>query len=185
MVLRHDALRTRIDADRLVQIVDDEARLNLHEQDLRHMTEEEVTRRLARHRETYSHALFDLTQAPWDLTLLHLPGDELVAFVRIDALILDGHAIATLMRELFEGIVAPELPSPPAHEPTAVQREQAGRYWRSKLARLEGRRACPGRSHSQVCAVPATHASSNAFLPGRRPRATSLAPASTCSRTPP
>lgn len=138
MVQRHDALRTRIDADRLVQVVDDEARLNLHEQDLRQLTEEEVAPRLARHREAYSHALFDLTQSPWDLTLLHLPGDELVAFVRIDALILDGHAIATLMRELFEGIVAPAQPSPPAHEPTAAQREQAGDYWRRKLARLEG-----------------------------------------------
>lgn len=138
MVQRHDALRTRIDADRLVQVVDDEVRLNLHEQDLRQLTEEEVAPRLARHREAYSHALFDLTQSPWDLTLLHLPGDELVAFVRIDALILDGHAIATLMRELFEGIVAPALPSPPAHEPTAAQREQAGDYWRRKLARLEG-----------------------------------------------
>lgn len=140
MVRRHQGLRTRIDPERLRQNVSDEERINLEEIDLRHLGASAAQERLRLHRDHYSHALFSLDQAPWNLTLFHLSDDQHVVFARFDALILDGHAIAALMLELFERHLADTAPTTTALDASVnpEQRQADARYWAHKLAGLDG-----------------------------------------------
>ncbi|MGQ0334858.1 amino acid adenylation domain-containing protein [Halomonas elongata] len=150
MVRQHAALRTRIDARRLTQWVDDEPRLNLEEIDLGGMSRQDALQHIDARRDSYTHALFDLEHAaPWNVTIFHLPeedgGDNLVVFTRFDALILDGWSIAALMRELFEG----ERPVRPAvaggKEDGKSRREDDMAYWKAKLAPVTAPPCLPWR----------------------------------------
>lgn len=139
MVERHPSLRTRIDTQRLVQYVSDEPQVNLEEIDLAHLPLDQALHAIDLRRDDYAHAQFPLDRAPWNVTLFQLPGQQQVAFVRMDALILDGRSIATLMLELFDG----HVPATPAHEASAPPvaasdaRQAASAYWSAKLAAVD------------------------------------------------
>ncbi|MUG29400.1 amino acid adenylation domain-containing protein [Aeromonas salmonicida] len=140
MVKRHESLRTLVDPERVIQYVSDEERVNLEEIDLRHLSAGTAQERLELHRNHYTHALFSLDHAPWNLTLFHLPDDQHVVFARFDALILDGRSIAALMLELFEGH-QPDMPSITAAQDAPVSpelRKADAQYWTHKLAGLDG-----------------------------------------------
>ncbi|WP_340611852.1 amino acid adenylation domain-containing protein [Xenorhabdus bharatensis] len=150
MVLRHDSLRTRIDAKRLVQYVSAEADINLHQVDLNAMSREEALLHVENHREEYAHALCDLDRSPWDITLFHLPEcrlpknpsekDDLIAFIRFDALILDGRSIAALMVELFEGKVSLVAGADASLNENDIseKRKIDEAYWKTKLEAVSG-----------------------------------------------
>lgn len=140
MVRRHPSLRTRIDADKRVQYVSDEVRLNLDEVDLGHLPLAEALGVIDARREDYAHALSPLDRSPWNVTVFRLAHGELVVFVRLDALILDGRSIATLLVELFEGQLE-ETPQVDTGAPKADQAEQRtadAAYWNTKLAAVDG-----------------------------------------------
>lgn len=138
MVARHPSLRTRIDPQRLVQYVSDEQQLNLEEVDLAHLPRDQALRAIDARRDDYAHAHFAMDRAPWNVTLFHLAEDQLVAFVRMDALILDGRSIATLMLELFDGCVQAAPGGESAATPTGNDtRKEAAAYWAAKLAMVE------------------------------------------------
>ncbi|MDF9620770.1 amino acid adenylation domain-containing protein [Pseudomonas entomophila] len=139
MVRRHPSLRTRIDADKRVQYVSDEVRLNLDEVDLGHLPLGEALGAIDARREDYAHTLSPLDRSPWNVTVFHLAHGELVVFVRLDALILDGRSIATLLVELFEGQLD-ETPQPgtPAAADLPGQRAADAAYWSAKLAAVDG-----------------------------------------------
>ncbi|CAI3788063.1 D-alanine--D-alanyl carrier protein ligase [Pseudomonas sp. MM227] len=140
MVRRHPSLRTHIDAQRCVQYVSDVAEPHLDEIDLRHLPLSDGLREVEERREAYAHAVFGLHAAPWNVTLFELAQDQHVVFVRMDALIVDGHSIAALLVELFTGTpeqpsaAAAPLPAPAASE----QRKGDMAYWRGKLAAVSG-----------------------------------------------
>ncbi|MGV7963334.1 amino acid adenylation domain-containing protein [Photorhabdus tasmaniensis] len=145
MIQRHESLRTRIDAKRLVQYVSAEADINLQQIDLSAMSREEALRHVENHREEFAHALFDLDRSPWDITLFRLPEnkpeeDDLIAFVRFDALILDGWSIAALMVELFEGKVSivADTDAPLDGEDISERRKMDEAYWKTKLETVSG-----------------------------------------------
>lgn len=147
MVQRHDSLRTRVDALKLVSYVSDEARINLDEVDLTSMSAQAASAYIDGRREAYAHAIFELDRAPWNVTLFHLPDDQLTVFVRLDALILDGRSIAALLVELFDGLPgdAPAAEAAPAPEDQARQRKADAVYWKTKLADVTGAPRLPWR----------------------------------------
>lgn len=145
MVQRHESLRTRIDAKRLVQYVSAEADINLQQIDLSTLSREEALRHVESHREEFAHALFDLERSPWDITLFRLPENQpeennLIAFVRFDALILDGRSIAVLMVELFEGKVSivEDTGAPLDEEDISEKRKRDEAYWKTKIEAIGG-----------------------------------------------
>jgi amino acid adenylation domain-containing protein len=135
MVQGHPSLRSHIDAERLVQWVSAEPVVNFEQVELSHLPLIEALAELDRRRDDYAHALFDLSQAPWNITCFSLPDACVVLFARFDALIVDGRSIAALLLELIDGVVEPELPPAAAPAPLhlAEQRKAASRYWRHKL----------------------------------------------------
>ena len=139
-VQRHPSLRTRIDAQRLVQRVSEVGELNLDELDLTDRSPEDALEHIAALREAYAHGLFELDRSPWNVTLFKLPQDQLHVFVRVDALILDGRSIATLMVELFDGATDEEPVAESAPEPQELtdQRKADAVYWKAKLAAVSG-----------------------------------------------
>lgn len=152
LVRRHDCLRTVIDPDRLSQRVSTLLRVNLREHDLRHLAAEQATARLAAIRADYAHALSPAGLPPWEVNLFHLPDGSLTLFVRIDALIADGRAIASLLQEWLDDSICLDgmMPAQAAsHEPdtqaAASQREQAALYWQNKLGAYAGPPALPWR----------------------------------------
>ncbi|MCU1717156.1 amino acid adenylation domain-containing protein [Pseudomonas sp. 5P_3.1_Bac2] len=138
MVKRHPSLRRRIDPERLVQWVSDEAEVNFEQIDLNHLSLPEALAELQRRRDDYAHALFDFSRSPWNISCFSLPDDSVRVFARFDALIVDGRSIGALLLELLDGVVEPELPPVEAAVPEqlAEQRKSASRYWRSKLQGL-------------------------------------------------
>lgn len=140
MVRRHESLRVRIDAQKLVQFVSDEMQLNLDEVDLTTLSPEEALSYVEERREAYAHALFELDRSPWNVTIFKLPQGQLSVFVRLDALILDGRSIATLMVELFDGATDEEPFTQAASEPEdfVSKRKADSAYWRAKLATVSG-----------------------------------------------
>ncbi|APC19014.1 peptide synthetase [Pseudomonas frederiksbergensis] len=140
MVQRHESLRTRIDAQKLVQLVSDEVQINLQEVDLTALSPEDALGYVEERREDYAHALFELDRSPWNVTVFRLPEGHLCVFVRLDALILDGRSIATLMVELFDGVVGEEpfTEVTPEPEDLARQRKADAAYWKAKLASVSG-----------------------------------------------
>ena len=141
MVRRHPSLRTHIDAHNRVQYVSDVAELHLDEVDLRWSSLSDGLRDVEGRREAYAHAVFGLDGSPWNVTVFSLAQDLQVVFVRMDALILDGHSIAALLLELFTGTTEQTCSaqlSPPAASATTDQRKADMAYWRDKLAAVTG-----------------------------------------------
>ena len=140
MVQRHESLRTRIDAQLLVQFVSDEVLINLEQVDLTALSPEEALSHVEERREVYAHALFELDRSPWNVTVFRLAEGQLSVFVRLDALILDGRSIATLMVELFDGAKGEETDAVAAPEPEdfVSKRKLDSAYWKTKLAAVSG-----------------------------------------------
>lgn len=155
MVQRHESLRTRIDTQKLVQYVSDELQINLQEVDLTAMSPEEALGYVEERREAYAHALFELDRSPWNVTVFRLPEGYLSVFVRLDALILDGRSIATLMVELFEGTSdeTPLMEAASEPEDLASKRKTDAAYWKARLAAVSGAPRLPWTTPlDQVCA---------------------------------
>ncbi|MEY1661354.1 amino acid adenylation domain-containing protein [Isoalcanivorax beigongshangi] len=146
MAARHPALRTRIDAEQRCQWLLQSAPLNLQQEDWRAASADWIAAQLAVRRREEAHALCAADRPPWAITLFELPDAELVVFVRMDALIVDGRAIAQLMRELFEGEPAPSPPALPASVPSAAERDAAADYWAQQLAAVSGPPQLPWRT---------------------------------------
>ncbi|MGM0701579.1 MAG: amino acid adenylation domain-containing protein [Pseudomonadota bacterium] len=150
LVRHHDALRTWIDVESLTQRVAEEAVLHLDELDLREVPRGEAWERIAAMRGDYAHRLFDPSRPPWHLLLFRLPepedptADSCVIFVRFDALIVDGRAIAHLMATLFESQESTllgeggggHLAASPAMPPRP--RDEAAAYWAETLRSVTG-----------------------------------------------
>ncbi|MBA1191283.1 amino acid adenylation domain-containing protein [Pseudomonas entomophila] len=141
MVQQHPSLRTHIDAHGRVQFEHPDMVLNLDEVDLSHLPMAEALDAIAARREAYAHAHFALDRSPWNVTVFHLAANEQVVFARLDALIVDGRAIAALLVELLGGQAAdvPAAPMPPQDAvPTPEQRQADADYWTHKLASVTG-----------------------------------------------
>lgn len=138
MVQHYKSLRTFIDAERLTRIIHDQALLNLQEIDLTELPWHDAMKQVREYRDTYSHAIFDLSRPPWDITTYRLANDLVIVFVRFDALILDGQSISALMVELFEGyrpLPQSSLPQDfPSSEDVATLRRADAAYWKAKLS---------------------------------------------------
>ncbi|MGN8117678.1 amino acid adenylation domain-containing protein [Labrys sp. 22185] len=138
-------LRNRIDAENLTQHVDDEARLNLDEIDLRGLPAAKAWERIDAMRESYAHHLHDLSLPPWHMLVFHLPQPQSgegsyhshVVFARFDALVVDGRSIATILRQLFGSapLATSSLLAPAADRTLSAQaeREADAAYWTRKL----------------------------------------------------
>ena len=143
LVERHDALRTRIDVERRVAWVSNEPTCNYDEVDLRGESVQSASERIEALREGYAYAVSGLSRPPWNVTAFRLPSDGPgqdtgVVFARFDALILDGHAIASVMVDLLGGdaLRLREASAPPIRAGPRRQRDAA--YWAAKLAGVEG-----------------------------------------------
>lgn len=144
MVERHESLRTRIDERRLVQSVSEEPKVNLDIVDLSAFSPAEAEARMDAVRRDFSHAHFDLAGSPWQVTVFLLPDMDtatgrVVAFLRFDALILDGRAIASLAAELFDGVLPPATTATaetPKQDIAAARAADAA-YWAEKLKDAE------------------------------------------------
>ncbi|SMC63257.1 amino acid adenylation domain-containing protein [Fulvimarina manganoxydans] len=168
LVERHPALRTLIDPVKLTARVREAAELNLNIVDLRDHGPVEAMAELDRRRETFARSICSLERSPWEIALFRLPEDAdaakesqdrrtepVAVFARFDALILDGHAIAALMVELFspdDEALALEGPAAktgrggghPIGVPTEPGRREAdAAYWAEKLAGIESAPSLP------------------------------------------
>ncbi len=140
MVRRHESLRTYIDKNKLTQYVSDQITVNLKEIDLRALSPELAFDQIQSYKDRYTHALFDLNQSPWNITLFLLKNNLLTIFVRFDALILDGRSIAALMLELFDDQQYDIETQTLEHQiPDSSSIHQSDlRYWKEKFSRLAG-----------------------------------------------
>jgi len=149
MVQRYACLRTFINVERLVKIVNDQAPLNLQEVDLTNLSLQDALKKVQDYRNIYSHSVLDLSRSPWDITIYRLASDLLIVFVRFDALILDGQSISALMVEFFEG-QSPILQSFPKNSPSAEEivtlRNADAAYWKAKLSGMNGAAQLPWSS---------------------------------------
>ncbi|NSX93606.1 amino acid adenylation domain-containing protein [Agrobacterium tumefaciens] len=160
MVERHESLRTRIDERRLVQVVSDELKINLDIVDLSAFSSTEAEARMNAVRRDFSHAHFDLAASPWQVTLFRLPdvdpaAQKVVVFLRFDALILDGRAIASLAAELFDGVLPLEtaaVAATPQADIAAARAEDAA-YWTEKLKTAEVPSQLPWKTPLETIAV--------------------------------
>lgn len=144
MVARHESLRTRIDERRLVQMVSEEPKINLDLVDLSALSLPQAEARIDAVRRDFSHAHFDLAASPWQVTVFLMSdagptGHKVVVFLRFDALILDGRAIASLAAELFDGVVPPEAAATTGTPKEDISAARAGdaAYWAEKLKDAE------------------------------------------------
>lgn len=148
MVQRHASLRTYIDPHRLVSYVSERIVLNLTEIDLSQLPPEHASAQIRDYKEHYTHALFDLKQSPWNITVFILNHHLLTVFVRFDALILDGRCIASLMLELFTGqqhdVTSSSTSSPSENNLSA--RTSDMQYWETKLAQMTGTAQLPWKT---------------------------------------
>lgn len=146
MVQNYTSLRTLIDVERLVKVVNDQALLNLQEVDLTKLSLQDALKEVQNYRDIYSRSALDLSRSPWDVTIYRLAGKLLIVFVRFDALILDGQSISTLMVELFEG-QSPILQSfsngSPSIEDVVTLRNADAAYWKAKLSGMNGAAQLP------------------------------------------
>ncbi|MBE0406279.1 peptide synthetase [Psychrobacter sp. FME5] len=152
IVKRHESLRTHINVTTLTQYVCNDICINLQEIDLHHLSAKEATTYLQSYRETYTHQMFDLQGAPWNITVFHLTDGFLRLFIRFDALILDGRAIASLMLELFAAPSATTtymtMPTVTIDTPAETESKAASRavdmaYWVQKLSNVTNVPALP------------------------------------------
>lgn len=152
IVKRHEGLRTHINVTTLTQYVSNDSCINLQEIDLHHLSAKEATIYLQSYRETYTHQMFDLQGTPWNITAFHLTDGFLRLFIRFDALILDGRAIASLMLELFAAPYATTtcmtIPTVTTDTPAKAESKAATRavdmtYWVQKLSAVTNVPALP------------------------------------------
>ncbi|SHM95008.1 AMP-binding protein [Roseibium suaedae] len=143
----HESLRTVIDADTASSHVLENPVLSFSFIDLGGLSAEAAERELERRKQDFTHKLFDLATPPWQVIAFRLPEtkegscDSHALFFRFDALVLDGHSIAALMKELFEdtggGAAVPgQVQAEKAPAPEAIEADAA--YWRRKLASYDG-----------------------------------------------
>lgn len=152
MVVRHESLRTHVDAVRLVQWISPEPAINYQVIDLSDRTEDAAHHHVDNLAHDFAHELSDLERSPWQVTAFRLPHghgsssadndeDNAVVFLRFDALILDGRAIAALAVELFGGEPPPE-PAASAvaavSDAPAAKRAEDAAYWAKKLQDVDG-----------------------------------------------
>ncbi|MCG7521802.1 amino acid adenylation domain-containing protein [Ruegeria sp. Ofav3-42] len=141
-VQANPALRTYIDPQTLTQTVRSEPVLNLETLDYSALSKPEAEQRLAALQFHWSHEVFSSDQSPWGLIAITLPDGDLAVMTRFDALILDAHSIAELMRFIFapEGSdVVPPQPVPANEAPTdSNQRSTDAEYWQHKLQAVSG-----------------------------------------------
>ncbi|MCO6187569.1 amino acid adenylation domain-containing protein [Rhizobium sp. L1K21] len=147
LVARYESLRKIIDADRLVERLDEEGRVNFEEVSLQNLSYEEALQRVDAMRDDYAHCLFDLQKSPWQVTAFRLPppdnrdDDTVIVFLRFDALILDGRSISLLVSELFgqDELTAHEAGAEKDEEPAVSPdaRLADGAYWAEKLGMVE------------------------------------------------
>lgn len=145
IVKKHKSLRTYIDVKNLKQYVIEDVILNLTEIDLTEMSQQAAQAYLEHYQDVYSHQLFDLHTSPWDVTVFKFSNDSLGVFVRFDALILDGRAIAFIMIELLGAAISEKNASYPHNtdadfNPEIKHRERMKdmAYWSQKLAHFVG-----------------------------------------------
>lgn len=134
MVSHHPSLRTYIDEKKLSQYISDEIVVNLNIIDLINFEKTIANEHLSSFRDQYRQTLFDLNQSPWDVTVFKLSDNQFKIFVRFDAQILDGRAIASLMIELFSA----QIPTQTSQDSkpntiTAQNRTNDQKYWQNKL----------------------------------------------------
>ncbi|MBO0131649.1 amino acid adenylation domain-containing protein [Agrobacterium burrii] len=160
MVKRHESLRTRIDERRLLQVVSEELKINLDIVDLSALSPTEAEARMDAVRRDFSHAHFDLSASPWQVTVFRLPAreataDRVVAFLRFDALILDGRAIASLAAELFDGVLPLETAAAVAtpQADIAAARAEDAAYWADKLKDAEVPSQLPWKAALETISV--------------------------------
>ncbi|MGQ2951601.1 MAG: amino acid adenylation domain-containing protein [Agrobacterium sp.] len=160
MVERHESLRTRIDERRLVQVVSDEPNINFDIVDLSALSPADAEARMNAVRRDFSHAHFDLAASPWQVTVFRLPvgeatADRVAAFLRFDALILDGRAIASLAAELFDGVLPLETAGAVAtpHVGIAAARAEDAAYWADKLKDAEVPSQLPWKAALETISV--------------------------------
>lgn len=138
VVAVHPALRRHIDADRALSCAQADAPLPLEIVDLRHKDARAAEADITAARADFAHCVDDLSGCPWALRLYHLPQsspDRVVAFLRVDALILDGFGIARIARQIFgRGDIT--APPAPVTDPPAATRAEAETWWRSHLSGL-------------------------------------------------
>lgn len=151
MVRRHESLRTYIDKNRLMQYVSDQIIVNLEEIDLSALPYELMSNQIQSYKDTYTHALFDLNQSPWNITVFLLKNNLFTVFVRFDALILDGRSIAALMLELFDGQLHDIEIQPAEHQPenSLSSRQSDMAYWEKKLSKVAGTAQLPWNTSLQ------------------------------------
>ena len=141
-VQANPALRTFIDAQSLTQIVHADPLLNLETQDFAALSKPEAEQRISAIQGRWSHEVFPQDQPPWGVLAITMPDGELVVMTRFDALIMDAHSIAELLRFVF----APEdrnlvAPHPIVGEETPAvesQRKKDAEYWQQKLNPVSG-----------------------------------------------
>lgn len=106
MVKNHDGLRTYINEHTLTQstykfVESALKKYNLTEVYIEDLSVNEADNYINQYIQEYSHALFDLTYSPWNISIFYRAEKELTVLTRFDALILDGRAISKLLVELF------------------------------------------------------------------------------------
>ncbi|WP_323033352.1 amino acid adenylation domain-containing protein [Paracoccus sp. (in: a-proteobacteria)] len=149
VVAAHPALRTRIDPVRVVQYIDDSTAPVAEVIDLGHLNTDSAEAEITRRRDAFAHHVDDLSGPPWALRLYQMPAgapDATVAFLRFDALILDGLGISRVIHQLFgtddlTPVAASERPG--TNHPT--DRAQAEAWWRAQLADVPGPPDLPWR----------------------------------------
>lgn len=149
-VRRHDVLRTHVDASRLVQWVSTEAALNMDVHDLSALTREAAEETIAACRDEFSHSIVSLDTSPWAVKVFVLSDEnpekdgsrEAVVFIKFDALIADGFAISSMIKEVLEGF-HPEEGADPGKVQAVMQdslalpdRDHARDYWSARLSSL-------------------------------------------------
>lgn len=138
MVQHHASLRTYIDAHRCVQRVSQQVVINLTEINLCDEDQAQAAAKIDTLRQRYQQAIFDLNESPWDITLFQLKHEQFVLFARFDALILDGRAIAELVRELFTTSPLPAAALPAgAALPDKHKVAQDADYWQQRLQPIQ------------------------------------------------
>ena len=115
--LLHPMLRVRVNADGLQSIAAMDQSPPLEVEDLRLMSEQEVTQRLLCKREEWTHQQLDLCQGPGArLCVSLLAGDGFRLHVDTDMIAIDPSSFRTLMEDLARFYEHPDAPLP--HTPS-------------------------------------------------------------------
>src|SRR5579864_7833398 len=170
MTVRHEMLRTSFDGNSFrqpLQLVHRNARLKLHVEDLRHLSDEAQQSRLDTWLKEETRQTFQWSEAPLLRFHVHLRRNDAIQFTMSEPF-LDGWSVASLLTELFQRYFAlldqRPLPANPllaaykdfvALEQHALQSEQCRDYWKRMLSeatasRLVRRRTAPPAGELEV-----------------------------------